>query len=77
MLPTKCVLGVIDMVLGDLETVGRNWTLRASLQRWVIKAIVFHISPLHREDTSLNSFTASQNSIKLRVKSLNSKASCA
>ena len=46
------------MVLGDLETVGRNWTLGASLQRWVIKAIVrFHISPLHREDTSLNSFT--------------------
>ena len=58
MLPIKCVLGIMDMVLGDLETVGRNWTLRASLQRWVIKAIVrFHISPLHREDTSLNSFT--------------------
>ena len=29
MLPTKCVLGVIDMVLGDLETVGRNWTLKS------------------------------------------------
>ena len=57
MLPIKCVLGIMDMVLGDLETVGRNWTLRASLQRWVIKATVFHRSPLHREDTSLNSFT--------------------
>ena len=40
MLPTKCVLGRIDMVLGQLETVGRNWTLRASLQRGIIKAIV-------------------------------------
>ena len=44
------------MVSGQLETVGRNWTLRASLQRGIIKAIVrFHKSPLHREDTSLNS----------------------
>ena len=56
MLPTKCVLGRMDMVSGQLETVGRNWTLRASLQRGIIKAIVrFHKSPLHREDTSLNS----------------------
>ena len=39
-LPTKCVLGRMDMVLGQLETVGRNWTLRASLQRGIIKAIV-------------------------------------
>ena len=40
MLPTKYVLGRMDMVLGQLETVGRNWTLRASLQRGIIKAIV-------------------------------------
>ena len=40
MLPTKCVLGRMDMVLGQLETVGRNWTLRASLQRGIIIAIV-------------------------------------
>ena len=56
MLPIKCVLRRMDMVSGQLETVGRNWTLRASLQRGIIKAIVrFHKSPLHREDTSLNS----------------------
>ena len=40
MLPTKYVLGRMDMVLGQLETAGRNWTLRASLQRGITKAIV-------------------------------------